>query len=155
MGHLLRLAKLSDAPICASILNSWIDKTKWMPRIDPPDLIAQMIKEAIPKREVWVIGDPVVGYLSFNVEAQQIMGLYVSHPGIGLGKALVDQVKLGKSYIKLWSHSANSADAGPINELYSANLPQIKPLYSPSVSEVDAYSDVSADIRREIKSHQD
>jgi len=48
-----------------------------------------------------------------------------------------------------------SADAGPINELYSANLPQIKPLYSPSVSEVDAYSDVSADIRREIKSHQD
>ena len=70
MDHLLRLAKSSDAPTCAAIVNSWIDNTKWMPRIDPPDLIAQMIKEAIPKREVWVIGDPVVGYLSFNVEAQ-------------------------------------------------------------------------------------
>ena len=37
------------------------------------------------------------------------MGLYLSHPGIGLGKALFEQVKLGKSYIKLWSHSANNA----------------------------------------------
>ena len=80
-----------------------------MPRIHSPDLVTQMIKDGIPIREFWVIGDPVIGYLSFNVEAQQIMGLYVSHPGIGLGKALVDQVKLGKSYIKLWSHSANTA----------------------------------------------
>ena len=109
MGHLLRLAKSSDTPICASIVNSWIDKTKWMPRIHPPDLITQMIKDGIPNREFWVIGDPVFGYLSFNVEAQQIMGLYVSHPGIGLGKAHLEQVKLGKSYIKLWSHSANTA----------------------------------------------
>ena len=109
MGHLLRLAKSSDAPICAAIVNSWIDNTKWMPRIHSPDLITQMIKDGIPIREFWVIGDPVLGYLSFNVEAQQIMGLYVSHPGIGLGKALLEQVKLGKSYIKLWSHSANTA----------------------------------------------
>ena len=109
MGHLLRLAKSSDAPICAAIVNSWIDKTKWMPRIHPPDLITQMIKDGIPIREFWVIGDPVIGYLSFNVEAQQIMGLYVARPGIGLGRALLEQVKLGKSYIKLWSHSANTA----------------------------------------------
>jgi putative acetyltransferase len=76
VGHLLRLAKSSDAPICAAIVNSWIDNTKWMPRIDSPDLITQMIKDGIPIREFWVIGDPVLGYLSFNVEAQQIMGLY-------------------------------------------------------------------------------
>ena len=109
MGHLLRLAKSSDAPICAEIINSWIHKTKWMPRIHPPDLIIQMINNGITNREFWVIGDPVVGYLSFNVEAQQITGLYVSHPGIGLGKALLEQIKLGKCYIKLWSHSANTA----------------------------------------------
>ena len=109
MGHLLRLVKSSDAPICAAIVNSWIDNTKWMPRIHSPDLITQMIKDGIPIREFWVIGDPVLGYLSFNVEAQQIMGLYVARPGIGLGRALLEQVKLGKSYIKLWSHSANTA----------------------------------------------
>jgi putative acetyltransferase len=109
VGHLLRLAKSSDAPICAAIVNSWIDNTKWMPRIHSPDLITQMIKDGIPIREFWVIGDPVLGYLSFNVEAQQIMGLYVARPGIGLGRALLEQVKLGKSYIKLWSHSANTA----------------------------------------------
>ena len=109
MGHLLRFAKSSNALICAAIVNSWIDKTKWMPRIRPPDLITQMIKDGMPNCEFWVIGDTVVGYLSFNVEAQQITGLYVSHPGIGLGKAHLEQVKLGKSYIKLWSHSANTA----------------------------------------------
>jgi len=109
VGHLLRLAKSSDAPICAAIVNSWIDNTKWMPRIHSPDLITQMIKDGIPIREFWVIGGPVLGYLSFNVEAQQIMGLYVARPGIGLGRALLEQVKLGKSYIKLWSHSANTA----------------------------------------------
>jgi len=109
VGHLLRLAKSSDAPICAAIVNSWIDNTKWMPRIHSPDLITQMIKDGIPIREFWVIGDPVLGYLSFNVEAQQIMGLYVARPGIGLGRALLEQVKLRKSYIKLWSHSANTA----------------------------------------------
>ena len=97
MGHLLRLAKSSDA----LIINNRIDKTKWMRRILFPDLITQMIKDGIPNREFWVIWDREVGYLSFNVEAWQIMGLYVSHPGIGLGKALLEQFKLGKSYIKL------------------------------------------------------
>ena len=68
-----------------------------------------MIKDGITNCKFWVIGEPVVGYLSFNVAAQQIMGLYLSHPGIGLGKALLEQVKLGRSYIKLWSHPANNA----------------------------------------------
>ena len=67
-----------------------------------------MIKDGIPNREFWIIGDPVVGYLSFNVEAQQIIILYVSHPSIGIGKALLEQFKSEKSYFKLWSHSANT-----------------------------------------------
>ncbi|NDD10839.1 MAG: GNAT family N-acetyltransferase, partial [Rhodobacteraceae bacterium] len=29
-------------------MNSWIDNTKWMPRIHSPDLITQMIKDGIP-----------------------------------------------------------------------------------------------------------
>lgn len=109
MGHLIRLAKPSDALTCAAIVNNWIDNTNWMPRIHPPEVITEMIEEGIPNREFWVIGDPVVGYLSFNVEAQQIMGLYVSQSGIGLGKALLERVKVGITYIKLWSHSANTS----------------------------------------------
>ena len=109
MGHLIRLAKQSDALACATIVNNWIDNTNWMPRIHSPEVITQMIEEGIPNREFWVIGDPVVGYLSFNVEARQIMGLYVSQSGIGLGKALLERIKVGKTYIRLWSHSANTS----------------------------------------------
>ena len=35
------------------------------------------------------------------------MGLYVSQTGVGLGKALLDRVKIGKASIKLWPHSLN------------------------------------------------
>jgi len=51
----------------------------------------------------------VVGYLSFHLEAQQIIGLYVSQSGIGFEKALLEPVKVGKTYINLWSHSANTS----------------------------------------------
>ena len=107
MDYLLRLAKPSDALACSAIVNNWIDNTDWMPRIHPPKLITEMIENGIPKREFWVIGEPVVGYLSFSLEAQQVMGLYVSQTGVGLGKALLDRVKIGKASIKLWSHSLN------------------------------------------------
>ena len=101
MDYLLRLAKPSDALACSAIVNNWIDNTNWMPRIHPPKLITEMIENGILKREFWVIGKPVVGCLSFSVEAQQVMGLYVSHTGVGLGKALLDRVKIGKVNIKL------------------------------------------------------
>ena len=68
-----------------------------------------MIKENIPLREFWVVGDPVSGYISFNRELSQVVGLYVDEPGNGLGKALLDKVKSGRNYIQLWSHSANKA----------------------------------------------
>ena len=89
MDYFLRLAKPSDALACSAIVNNWIDNTNWMPRIHPPKLITEMIENGIPKREFWVIGEPVVGYLSFSVEAQQVMGLYVSHTGVGLGKPIL------------------------------------------------------------------
>ena len=35
------------------------------------------------------------------------MGLYTLEPGNGLGKILLDKVKLNRSYLHLWSHSFN------------------------------------------------
>ena len=51
MGHLIRLAKPSDALACATIVNNWIDNTNWMPRIHSPEVITQMIEEGIPNSE--------------------------------------------------------------------------------------------------------
>ena len=68
-----------------------------------------MIEEAIPLREIWVVGNPVSGYISFNKELSQVVALYSDMPGKGYGKVLLDKVKRGRKYIQLWSHSANEA----------------------------------------------
>lgn len=107
MSVSVRLATSDDAPACADIVNAWIDATAWLPRLHSNEAIAEMIAAGIPQREFWVAGEPIAGYLSFNTEASQIMGLYTARPGCGIGKALMDRVKEGRSYIHLWSHAAN------------------------------------------------
>lgn len=103
----LRPATATDAPACARIVNNWIDRTDWLPRVHTRESIEEMIVAGIPIREFWVAGDPVVGYLSLNTDASQIMGLYTMQPGKGTGKALMDRVKQGRTWLQLWSHSAN------------------------------------------------
>ena len=44
---------------------------------------------------------------SLNQQTLQTMGLYTLEPGNGLGKILLDKVKLDRSYLHLWSHSFN------------------------------------------------
>ena len=66
-------------------------------------------EEAIPYRELWVIGNPVSAYVSFNKDISQIVALYSYVPGKGHGKILLDKVKEGREYIQLWSHTANES----------------------------------------------
>ena len=49
---------------CAIIIDNWISKTKEMPRLYNKLKLEQMIKEAIPLREVWLICSPAKGYIS-------------------------------------------------------------------------------------------
>ena len=66
-----------------------------------------MLEKAIPLREVWLVCNPAKGYISFNQQTSQIIGLYTLEPGNGLGKILLDKVKLNRNYLHLWSHSFN------------------------------------------------
>lgn len=104
----IRRANSNDAAPCAEIVNDWIDAKDWLPRQHSRDVIEEMIRAGIPMREFWVAGDPVQGYLSFNTEVSQVMGLYTARPGHGIGKALVDRVKEGRDWLQLWSHAANT-----------------------------------------------
>ena len=96
-----------DAAICAEILNKWVETTTWMPRLYSENELLKMIEEAIPFRELWVIGNPASAYVSFNKDLLQVVALYSDKPGKGYGKILLDKVKEGREYIHLWSHSAN------------------------------------------------
>ena len=104
-----RLGCVGDASECAGIISKWIDTTVWMPKRHSMEELTKMIEQGIPIREFWVLGDPIIGYLSFNRELSQIMGLYVAFPGGGAGKLLMGKVKEGKKFIQLWSHLANTS----------------------------------------------
>ena len=103
----VRKAQSENAIACVVIVNNWISKTKEMPKLFNKIELEQMIKEAIPLRVVWLVCNPAKGYISLNRQTLQIMGLYTLEPGNGLGKILLDKVKLNRSYLHLWSHSFN------------------------------------------------
>ena len=102
-----RRGSIDDAARCAVILNKWVGTTTWMPRLYSEYELLKMIEEAIPLRELWVIGNPASAYVSFNKSLSQVVALYSDKPGKGYGKVLLDKVKEGRKYIQLWSHSAN------------------------------------------------
>ena len=51
----VRKAQSENAVECAVIVNNWISKTKEMPKLFSKIELEQMIKEAIPLREVWLV----------------------------------------------------------------------------------------------------
>ena len=102
-----RRGSKDDAARCAVILNKWVETTTWMPRLYSENELLKMIEEAIPFRELCVIGNPASAYVSFNKGLSQVVALYSNKPGKGYGKILLDKVKEGREYIQLWSHSAN------------------------------------------------
>ena len=102
-----RVATEDDVPACARIVSDWIDRTDWLPRQHSEAALAAMIADALPMREIFVIGDPCEGYLSVNPETAHIGALYTARPGVGLGKALLDRAKLGRDFLQLNTHEPN------------------------------------------------
>ena len=82
-----------------------------MPAEEKPTLevLETALTDGLPKREAYVIGDPVQGYLAMEPETAHIHGFYVATRGQGLGKALMDHVKTGRDYLRLNTHAANAA----------------------------------------------
>lgn len=103
----IRRAERRDVPGCAKVLNDWIDATEWMPRLHAPEAIEAMIDAAFDLREIWVAGDPVEAYVSFDVETAKVGGLYCARTGQGLGKTLLDKVRERRDYVWLTADEPN------------------------------------------------
>ena len=65
--YTLRRAIIDDASACTLIVDDWIEKTVEVPRLFDKHKLTEMIRNAIPLREVWVIGQPIIGYISYTV----------------------------------------------------------------------------------------
>ncbi len=105
----IRRAVPEDAAACARVVNDWVDRTDWMPRVISRETIEGYVAKAMTEREIYVIGDPVEGYLSLDPVTANIGALYLDNPGRGYGKALMDRAKAGRDYLQLWTHEPNEA----------------------------------------------
>ena len=111
MSDPIRRATSDDAETCAAIIDAWIERTEWMPRGITYDELVPLFRGGLPKREAYVIGEPVEGYLSMDKDAH-IWGFYVARRGAGLGAALMDRAKDGKDFVSLNTHRANTRAHG-------------------------------------------
>lgn len=105
---LIRRATALDGPACAAIVDAWIEQTPWMARSITRAKLEDVLTEGLPKREAYVIGDPVAGYLSLDPVESHIWGLYVAHPGAGLGAQLIAAAKTGRTRVQLHTHLPNT-----------------------------------------------
>lgn len=103
----VRRAEPRDVPGMASIVNQWIDDTEWMLRDLPAQKIENSLEEGLSQREIWVVGDPVQGYLSLEMEKAHIWGFYCAETGAGIGKKLLDEAKKGREFLSLNTHVPN------------------------------------------------
>ena len=104
----IRKANISDANSCAEIVHSWVQATSWMPNRFTLAELETLIEEGMPKREIWVVGDPIFAYLSFDRPNNSIAALYSKTPGQGYGRQLINHIKSHSSLLQLWSHSLYS-----------------------------------------------
>ena len=107
--YTLRRATIDDASACALIVDDWIEKTIEMQHLFEKQKLTKMIRNAIPLREVWVIGQPINEYISYNPDLLQISALCVNKRGEGIGKILLDRIKSDHKYLQLWSHEFNNS----------------------------------------------
>jgi putative acetyltransferase len=96
-GLTLRYATTADLPVCADIINDYIDATEWLPRtIDHAAVEALFVPSLLETRTLFVVEEhgKITGYLSMSNDGF-VPALYL-RPGArgrGLGKRLLDAAK--------------------------------------------------------------
>ena len=98
------LGNSADAVDCSQIVQNWVNN---MPRIPKNISLAhfeEIILVIIQIWEFWLIGKPIMGYLSYITEVSQVVRLYVNIPSKGLEKVFLDQVKIDRNFIFVWSN---------------------------------------------------
>ena len=94
----LRIATAADLPVCAAIINDYIDATEWLPRtLDREAIEALFIPSLLEARTLFVAEEhgEILGYLSMNPDDGFVPALYLGPAarGKGVGKALLDAAK--------------------------------------------------------------
>ena len=104
----LRRATPEDAPALARILGDWVRETGWMPVLHTREEDLGFLAHLIGTTEVTSAedGDPS-GFLALDGEDVRALYLAPEARGQGVGRALLDQAKAGRTRLSLWAFEAN------------------------------------------------
>ncbi|MGP6087422.1 GNAT family N-acetyltransferase [Antarctobacter jejuensis] len=104
----IRRATFEDLPACARIVCAWDRETPYMPGNATEQVVLPLMQEAFAAREMWVVGNPVEGYLSVDPAEEKIGAIYLERRGTGTGRVLMETAKQGRAYLWLTVYLPNT-----------------------------------------------
>ncbi len=110
----IRPGETADGPVCAAIVNDWIDATPWLPRVHSPKAVERhYIGHVLATCRVQVaeVLGALAGFIAVDREGY-VAAVFVARGrrGQGVGTALVAAAKTSRPEgLSLWTFEANAA----------------------------------------------
>ena len=106
-AHVLRDAVPADAGMLGDVLQDWLDATPWMPRLHDRAETVGFLRGLIERQVVRIgTGTGGVGFLARQGVEVDALYLAPGARGAGLGRALLDEAKVG-GHLVLGTFQAN------------------------------------------------
>jgi ribosomal protein S18 acetylase RimI-like enzyme len=109
-GWALRDAIQADATPLALVLGDWVRETGWLPILHSREEDRAFLAGLIGTHRLRVVGKKglALGFLAHRQGHVDALYLAPAARGMGLGKSLLDEVKMTAGAVELWTFQANS-----------------------------------------------
>lgn len=99
----------ADAVALAGIMSDWVHETEWMPVLHSREDDLRFVADLLGTHHLRVArsGSNPLGFLARQGGLVQALHVATAARGQGIGKALLDEVKLVAPQIELWTFQAN------------------------------------------------
>lgn len=103
----VRRAGIVDLEQCAQLVKEWMDETVWLNHRPSFSRIKSIVGENLARQEIWVAGEEIDAYMAVDPELSHICALYSREKNQGIGKALLDEAKKGRTTLTVNTHRPN------------------------------------------------
>lgn len=102
-------AGVSDVPVLARIIGDWVRETDWMPVLHSHEEDEGFLAGLLRTQVVRVArgGTHRLGFMARQGEKVQALHVAKAARGLGIGRALLDEVKAVEPAVSLWTFQAN------------------------------------------------
>ena len=109
-GWRLADAEMSDVPVLARIIGDWVQESDWMPVLHNHEEDEGFVAGLLRTHEVRVArrGTDRLGFLARHGGKVQALHVAQAARGVGIGRALLDEVKAVEPEVSLWTFQANT-----------------------------------------------